>query len=796
MSTLIVEICLTKFVSYKVYHHYTYAVLATVIFGFGAAGTFLYLFPGTYSGEPARGWRFLYRVMVAYALALLGAVALFCWIPVDPYDTSLPRWVASLALPLYMLLFFVPFFLAGLSICLTLIISRRSINVLYFWDILAAAAGAVGAIFLLSLIGGYGAILFSAALGIAAALMYAVLAGIRPSLTSLVLVIAAAGLFQAYPKWAQDNYGFDIRSTKDLNHRSVFAGDFGGIQSTYWNPIARIDISKSGNSASPMYRFGFAPSVDVGKIPGRYVLVDGGANTRQLKAVGTIKEHAYFRDTLWAAPYIAHPPGGNYRSLVIGGGGGIDVLIAKYFDVPEVDVAELNPATYRLLTGELGEPESELYRPWLVSDSTRVNYFNSEGRHFCTTRPDESYDVIQASGVDTLTAISTGGMSLAENYLYTTNAVEEYWRVLKPDGVLSLSHYRTDVPTLSFRMLRTYLKVLKSKGIEKPWLHLVVVATTDPGWTDVILKKTPFTGADVARLTEWVESNGMSLLFIPTSGNPRHVGNAFPREDYFDIGYMDEVEQGRLLATYRANSEPVVDDKPYFYQGIFGSEAILSFDPTVLRLIVGAAIASLILIFLPFVKLSRKEMTRPILGLAWYFALCGFAFMIFETGLIQIFGIFVGGPTYSLAFVLVSVLTGYALGSYQSGRLSRNPRTFLYVGLTLFATLGAAYFLLPPLLKSLMYLPHAQRLMVTVVLAFLPSFLAGIPVALAMEGVRRQYGSVVAWMWSVNSALNVLAALVFVPLTLQTGISFALVLSGGLYLLACLSQYRRPLLAQ
>jgi hypothetical protein len=170
--------------------------------------------------------------------------------------------------------------------------------------------------------------------------------------------------------------------------------------------------------------------------------------------------------------------------------------------------------------------------------------------------------------------------------------------------------------------------------------------------------------------------------------------------------------------------------------------------------------------------------------------------MTFETGLIQTFVIFVGGPTYSLAFVLVSVLAGYALGSYQAGRLSRHPRTFLYLGLALLATLGATYFLLPPLLKQLMFLSHTQRIMVTVVLALLPSFLAGIPVALAMEGVRRQYGSVVAWMWSVNSALNVLAALIFVPLTLQTGISFAILLAGFLYLLACFSLYRRPLLTQ
>ena len=42
-STMIVEIVLTKFVGYKVYHHFIHLIISTVILSFGMAGAYLYL---------------------------------------------------------------------------------------------------------------------------------------------------------------------------------------------------------------------------------------------------------------------------------------------------------------------------------------------------------------------------------------------------------------------------------------------------------------------------------------------------------------------------------------------------------------------------------------------------------------------------------------------------------------------------------------------------------------------------------------------------------------------------------
>ena len=55
-STLLVEITLTKFIAYKVYHHYAYAVISIVIFSFGAAGAYVFIRPEVYDNPERPGW--------------------------------------------------------------------------------------------------------------------------------------------------------------------------------------------------------------------------------------------------------------------------------------------------------------------------------------------------------------------------------------------------------------------------------------------------------------------------------------------------------------------------------------------------------------------------------------------------------------------------------------------------------------------------------------------------------------------------------------------------------------------
>lgn len=780
-STVLCEITITKFLAYKVHHHATYAVISMVVLSLGASGLYVYLRPAS--------WRKVARAAAVYAISVGPATLLFCWLPLDPFSPDVPGWLAGASVPLYLLLFSVPLFFAGVCVSHTLAHGTHRVTTIYFWDLLAAAFGALVCPLLLSGLGGYGTVAVAGLFGMGASMAFARLEGgvsRRAVIGGWAAFALTAVALYTYPSWAVARWGYDVRSFKDFAHRQVFRDDFGGIATTHWNGVARIDVSHTGQSKSVMYRFGLPPWSYELDIPGRYVLVDGGANTRQFVATGPIAQQKYLAGALWASPYVAR--GAARRTLVLGAGGGIDILVAKHFGTRKIHVVELNPSIVGLLEGSADDPDAALYAPWLKSDErSQVSIVNGEGRHVCSKRPDDYYDVIQASGVDTLTAISTGGNSLVENYLYTREAVETYLRVLRPDGVLSLTHWRSVPPRLGMRMFLTFIEALERAGVAEPHRHLMVIG--DSVWVDTLLKKTPFDETETQRVREWAEREGHAVVFDPQRPleATREVTTLWAGESlYTTFAFASPAERERLLSLYPLDVTPVTDDRPYFYRlERAGSWWATAFpDATIRWLFVLACVAALVLVGVPLRRLPRRAMTRSMLQHAAFFALCGFAFLLFEAAIIQMLSVFVGGPAFSLAVVLVSVLGGYALGSRLAARIPPTSRSYLILGGVLCGLFVATLFALPWLLRAAAPLPFAARVAVAAAITLVPSVVVGMPVPLAMSQLRDEHGDVVAWMWGISCAFNVLGGMSFVPLSQLWGMSGAMLVVAAIYLLA------------
>ena len=71
----------------------------------------------------------------------------------------------------------------------------------------------------------------------------------------------------------------------------------------------------------------------------------------------------------------------------------------------------------------------------------------SEGRNFIS-RTDRAFDVILLGFVDSWASVASGGLSLSENYLYTTQAFRGYYDHLTDDGVLAILRWDADIPRL------------------------------------------------------------------------------------------------------------------------------------------------------------------------------------------------------------------------------------------------------------------------------------------------------------------------------------------------------------
>ncbi|MFA6209777.1 MAG: hypothetical protein WCT03_07070 [Candidatus Obscuribacterales bacterium] len=784
-STMIVEIVLTKFVGYKVYHHFIHLIISTVILSFGMAGAYLYLAPKTQLND----WSAASREAALYSVLLAITVVLFCWMPIDPYNFSIALWLRLSSIAIYFAMFAVPFFFAGLCISRVLASSNISATRVYFFDLSAAALAASLTPTILEHTGGYGSIGIASLLGIFAYFAFQKAAGKFRALESAlwtVAFLAASALLLVYPAWAVQKYGFDIRSAKDGSGRKTMVGDFGGLARSYWTPLARIDVSKTGWSNRLDFLFGIVPDKNTAKMEGRFISVDGGANTRQFKSSGKLEEQPFFSKVLWASPYVLKPEAKD--ALVIGGGGGVDIIVGKYHKVAKLDALELNPATYKHLLLGQEDPEAALYQPWLTTnESTKVTILNTEARHFASMHPDGQYDIIQASGVDTLTAVASGALANSDNYLYTVDAVRGYAHMLKPGGVLSLTHWVSEPPQLELRMFLTYIKYLEESGNKAPQKNLIVLANN---WVNTIMKTTPFTEEEVQRVREWASLSNIRVLYDPFHDASKDAAIK-PDELIFEkLANADSSERQKMVDALPYNVKPVTDDCPYFYQlskelSFWGSSNFVS--DSILAVYVAVAFV-LVLIFAPLLKTRPLNFSSKLGSSLGFFASCGFAFLLFEVSIIQLFSVFVGGPVYSLAVVLVSVLAGYSVGCLFASYLKAKRSVFVIVGLVIFAMLLAASAGLPAMLNGLMASDWPTRISISCAVAFVMSFVVGIPVSLAMESVKNDssIGNTVPWMWGVSSGFNALGAACFVLITQSIGIAATLSVAAALYLFGTL----------
>jgi spermidine synthase len=796
-SVLIVEIALTKFIGFKLFHHMTYAVLSVVIMSFGAAGVMTYMGPKLLGFEGERPWVSTGWFAVAYAVALGLLVPAFCFCPLNPYDASASAFSRAVAMPVLFFILSLPFVPAGICVSQTLSMSKRSVAMIYFLDLLAAALGAAACPALLSIVGGYGTIAIAAGLGLVAAVGYWLCDGGKvgsKQAIGMVAGVAATVVCLAYPSFAISRYGIDILAFKEAGPQIVI-DEFGGVAHTYWNAIARVDVSKTASSRSPVFRYGLPLDSYSEPIIGRYILLDGGANTRQFRQDRPRPDHDYFGRAIWSSPYIGLPEAKNV--LVIGAGGGIDVLIGKYFHIPKMTLVEINPATCKLLTGEVDDPNRE-YSRWLTSDDlTKVEVHCDEARHFCATATPGSFDLIQASGVDTLTAIQTGGMSLVENYLYTIDAVKDYMRLLKPRGILSLTHWRTNTPGTALRMFTTYLSYLDSVGVQKPWEHVMVIG--DNLWTDSMLSAEPFTEEQLTKWRHFAVNCRYDTLFDPGFLNIDRQRLLSPlQQRYAAVAFADAQERQKVFSRLSDLPLPVTDDKPYFYSVRTNIPDIVTLtnkyihDPFYywtqlncqglpLSLLASMTLLGGLLVAAPLLKIGRAQITRTVVWFALYFAVAGFAFLLYETSLIQMLHLFVGGPTYALTVVLVAVLAGYSLGGWLSSRYKPHRKLFMGFAFFLLTLFVGLYLCLPPATAYLLPLSLPVRLAVSGLLTLCISAAVGVVVTTAMAFVRATSGPVVAWMWGISSVFNALGSLYFVAIVQVIGISACMLVVAFLY---------------
>jgi Spermine/spermidine synthase domain len=464
------------------------------------------------------------------------------------------------------------------------------------------------------------------------------------------------------------------------------------------------------------------------------------------------------------------------RALVIGGGGGRDIYNALDAGQRQVDVIELNQGIVDVVDKDL--------RQWSGSPYTLPHVSTSvgDGRSILAAR-DTKYDQIHIGFTDTLSANSATAFALTENNLYTTEAFDEYFDHLRPNGILNVSRLYRLVGDEALRATVLSLEALRKRGVAHPEDNVVVLLGHDilgELFGTVLVRPRPWSPDELARLRALTARDGVQIAMAP--GGPYRLEWAALHE---------APSPAAFCAHYRMNVCAPTDDKPFFFnmrrlQDVAEAPPpgyLYSVDPFRVLLLTLAILAVLCLVGFVLPLLGVRRAGRPGAGALSFFAFIGLGFLLLEVVLIQRFVLFLGFPTYALSVVLFALLVFTGLGAWLSGRGA--PRRALTVALAAVVVItAAAAFGLQPLLRALIDLPFAARVAVSVAL-LAP---AGVAMGMAMPiGLRRLVALApagVPWAWAVNGLTSVLASALAVAIAITAGFTVATLVACACYVAA------------
>jgi spermidine synthase len=488
---------------------------------------------------------------------------------------------------------------------------------------------------------------------------------------------------------------------------------------------------------------------------------------------------AGIEQTIYSAAYQAGSVSAP-RVAVIGVGGGFDILSALYSGASHVTAIEVNAATVGILT----RAYAEYFRAW-VSDP-RVELVEGEGRHVLATRQDR-YDVLQLSGVDSYSGTPGAAHVFSENYLYTGEAFDLYLSRLSDQGILNVMRLEFPMPREMLRALVTAVGALRRAGVADPADHVVMLTSNEANFTALLVKRTPFSEAEIDRLSAWADQNP----FIEVSAAPRRdTGKNFYRTF---LGLGDPARERAFVAAYPFDVSAPEDDRPFFFKysfwwHVFPSDPMIWGNVPVMEyslvlLLVAIGLATLVSIYLPLRHFAHQGLHAP---RAWrwlvYFGGAGLGYLGLEVALLQKFGLFLGHPNYALSVVLASLLLATGLGSLFSGPIVRRLGGVRFVSYALCGVVLAELLLLLPRLPGLVGLSFPLRALLVLALVSPIGVCLGTFVPTALERLKTEAPAFVPWAWGLNGIFSVLAPVLAIAVSISFGISALMLVSLPVYL--------------
>lgn len=766
LATLMYEILLTRIFSVTMFYHFAFVAISIAMFGMTLGAMLVYLFPQVFTPEHAP--RQLVWSALCFAVTIFFSFLTHLAVPFSTEADMLWTLVGMYALVITYIAISVPFVCSGIVTTLALTKFPRHVSTLYAADLAGAALGCILVIYTLRMTDGPTAVVVVALLASSGAVLFAL-----PSRMGKLRVLAAlCGM--VFLTLAVVNTA--MLETRSPFLRLVWVRGQQEARPLYeaWNSFSRIKIYGDPVGRGFPFSWGLSPTYPPDRMVRQlFMQIDSEAGAALSKYYGDVRDIEHLK---YDVTNIVHYIRDDANVLVVGTGGGRDIISALAFDQQSVTGVEINRDIIDSVNEDFGH-----FTGYLNKDP-RVTFVNDEARSWIA-RQDRAFDILQISLIDTWAATTAGAFVFTENSLYTTEAWEIFLNRLTPRGILTVSRwYFEDGPGEVYRLTTLASQALLRQGITNPREHIMIVRVRgrkgpdDPaGVGTILVSKEPFSAHDVDTIEAVSEQMQFEIVL-----SPRHARDA----------NFDRIASGQDLAAFVAafplNIAPPTDDNPFFfhmlrlrdifnpslqYQGVtsynMNAVAILGF---LLAIVIGL---TLVFIIVPLLLRGDRTSLQGSFPLLLYFVGIGLGFMLVEISQMQRLTVFLGHPTYGLSVVLFTVLLSSGLGSFLTRRI-HNPEQENTVVMLLSALLGVIIIfgtMTPALTRFFQESSTPVRILVSVGILFPLGLFMGMAFPLGMKLAARRSAALTPWLWGINGSTSVCASVLAVAISLSAGIS-------------------------
>lgn len=790
LGILALQILQTRIFSFTLWHHLAYMVITVALMGMAAAGSWLSI----RKKKIQKPERFLTFCSLGFSLSSIVSLAVAVRIPLD---TFMPDKIQQFTyIFLYYLLLIFPYFFAGMAISFVFVLISKRINFYYMANLAGSAVGGMAVLPVMELLGAEGAVFAVSLLGIFSALFSSISGKDRKSIiVSVFFLIVFASLFpfrkEMLPARPPASKALGIGYTYDSGQKIIH---------TKWDRVARIDVFENRHSQG---FFNYFPD-----LKNKVITIDGDAYTLLYNFPGGKVD---ISGSLYSTAYHFHE---TPEVLVVGLGGGTDIVTALHHNSQSVTGVEINKAmievTKDLYADFIGKPYQD----------SRVRIVHSEGRSFIRRSPDK-YDIIQMSGVDTWAALSTGAYVMSESFIYTTDAMREYLDHLTDDGTLSIVRWLFWPSREMLKLCTQAVQVLRERGVENPENNIAVVG--DGALAAILVKNRPFTWLELENLNELVsKTENIRIIYAPGfSADSQYYDPIFAKHNfstheginYINTGFgaffksVEKGDEGKFISDYYYDIEPVSDDRPFFFKyyrvnHLFsdvnrtGGSFVDSMPIGILILglsLFQALFFSILFIVIPLLFMSKGEKSYSPVNQIIYFSMIGTGFMFIEMSLIQQFVLFLGNPADAISVTIMILLLSAGIGSLFSRKILVAVGEKGIFGAMLlifpFIIMGYAVFL-PGFTHKFIHYSFEARIFLSLAVLFPLGFLLGqfFPTALTIVGEKNS--SFIPWAYAVNGVASVVSSIFSIILAMAYGFTFVFTMAAFCYFAAIVAFLR------